>query len=56
MVNNAYMMKLGWELMINREAPWVQVLWYKYKCGNLHTPVVQPGSRPSHLWRGICQA
>lgn len=56
MVNNSYMMKLGWELMVNREALWVQVLRYKYKCGNLQVPTMHIGLRASHLWRGICQA
>lgn len=55
MVNAAYVMKLSWELMVNREALWVQVLRAKYKCGNLQIPSVYCGSRASHLWRGISQ-
>lgn len=55
MMNNSFVMKLGWELVTKREALWVQVLRYKYKCGNLHIPKVQVGSRASHVWRGIGQ-
>lgn len=56
MVNSAYMMKLGWELITKREALWVQVLRFKYKCGNLQMPNVTCGSRASHIWRGLTQS
>lgn len=32
--NRALLMKLGWGLIKNREALWVQVVPHKYKCGN----------------------
>lgn len=53
MVNTAYMMKLGWELITKRDSLWVQVLRFKYKCGNLQLPMVTCGLRASHIWRGI---
>lgn len=54
-VNAAYLMKLGWGILTNRNALWVRVLCYKYGCGNLTVPIMTCGSRVSHLWRGICQ-
>lgn len=43
-------------MIINvREALWVQVLRYKYGCGNLTIPYMKCSSRPSHLWRDIVQ-
>lgn len=56
MVNTAYLMKLGWGLLTNRDALWVQVLRFKYGCGNLNIPSIKCTSRASHLWRGVCQA
>lgn len=55
MVNKAYLMKLGWGLISQKDALWAQVLRYKYGCGNLMIPVMKSGSRISHLWRGILQ-
>lgn len=53
LVNALYMMKLGWELMTNKEALWAQVLRFKYHCGNLLIPVMRCGAQASHIWRGI---
>lgn len=50
------MMKLGWELIVNREALWVKVVRVKYKCGGLLLPTVRCGSKASHIWRGISNA
>lgn len=55
MVNAAFFMKLGWNLIANKEALWAQVLRFKCACGNLTIPIIKCGSRASHLWRGICQ-
>lgn len=55
MVNKAYLMKLGWGLISQKDALWAQVLCYKYGCGNLMIPVMKSGSQISHLWRGILQ-
>lgn len=55
MVTAAYLMKLGWYILTKREALWVQVLRFKYGCGNLLVPTMRCGSRVSHLWRGIFQ-
>lgn len=46
------MMKLGWGIMTNRDALWVQVLRFKCNCGNLPIPVMRCAS---HTWRGIVQ-
>lgn len=55
MVNAAYLMKFGWGILTNKDALWVMVLHFKYGCGNLTVPVMECGSRVSHLWRGIFQ-
>lgn len=54
MVNDAYMMKLGWGLMAKKESLWAQVLQFKYGCRNLLVPSVKLSSQVSHLWQGIC--
>lgn len=56
MVNTCYMMKLGWDLIINRESLWVKVARAKYNCGNLLTPNVRCGSKVSHIWKRITSA
>lgn len=55
LVNAAYMLKRGWELISNKDALWVQVLHFKYHCGNLPIPLIKCGTRVSHVWRGICK-
>lgn len=49
LVNATYMMKLGWELMTKKDSLWVQVLRFKYSCGNLLIPKICCGTRASHL-------
>lgn len=55
MVNDVYMMKLGWGLISKKNALWSQVLRFKYGCGNRSIPTIKCSSRASHHWRGICQ-
>lgn len=47
------MMKLGWELITNKEALWVKVIQGKYNFGGLLFPTVKCGSKASHIWRGM---
>lgn len=56
MVNTCYMMKLGWDLIINGETLWVRVTRAKYNRGNLLIPNVRCDSKVSHIWRGIYSA
>lgn len=56
MVNTAYLMKLDWGLLTNKDALWAHVLRFKYGCGNLNIPSIKCTSRASHLWRRVCQA
>lgn len=55
MFNASYLVKLGWEIMTKKKALWVQVLRFKYGCGNLLIPSMKSGAQVSHLWRGIIQ-
>ncbi|KAK4283181.1 hypothetical protein QN277_000163 [Acacia crassicarpa] len=51
--NQAFLMKIGWQLATRREDLWVKVLRNKYKCGSDILPRIE-GSRPgSNLWSGI---
>ncbi|KAK7282263.1 hypothetical protein RIF29_10909 [Crotalaria pallida] len=55
-VNEAYMMKLAWNMISNPNALWSKVLTSKYKVEN---PInVSPSTKPnvSALWRGISRA
>ena len=55
-VNKAFMMKVGWDLIMDREALWARVIRSKYKCGNDILPCVQRRQVSSNLWRGVaCQ-
>lgn len=39
-LNKAYMMKLGWQLIENPHKLWVKIMKAKYRCGPLAMPVV----------------
>lgn len=56
MVNICYMLKLGWNLVVNQDALWVRVMRSKYDCGGLMLPNVRCGSRASHIWREIARS
>ncbi|KAF7837882.1 ribonuclease H [Senna tora] len=53
--NSAFMAKLGWGLIYNRDTLWTQVLRHKYGCGDDILPRVSMGSNPSRIWRGIAK-
>lgn len=52
-MNEALIMKLGWELMTRRDKLWVNVLRHKYNCGNNTIPNVAKRNMESNIWRGI---
>lgn len=59
-VNQASLMKAGWQLIHQREDMWVKVIRMKYKCGRDIFPKIQyslPGSNfwkcISHVWKHI---
>lgn len=51
MVNQSYMMKSGWALIVKCEALWVRVLRSKYASGPLQLPRVKNFGRGPHIWR-----
>ncbi|KAF7831855.1 ribonuclease H [Senna tora] len=51
--NDAFMKKLGWGLINQRESLWVRVLRNTYKCGDDTVPILIKGSNPSWLWKGV---
>lgn len=46
MVNAAYLMKLGWGVLTNKDALWVRVLRCEYGCGNLTVPIMKLAHEP----------
>ena len=54
--NLAFMTKLGWNLVQNRDELWVKVLRSKYKCGSDLIPSVSLKPGASNLWKGIVVA
>lgn len=52
-MNEALLMKLGWELTTCTDKLWVQVLRDKYKCGHNKIPSVRKFQTESNCWRGI---
>lgn len=53
--NAAFMTKLGWGLIKQKDALWTQVLRHKYKCGTGIMPVVKAGADASRLWKSIAK-
>ncbi|KAK4275693.1 hypothetical protein QN277_018732 [Acacia crassicarpa] len=51
--NQAYMMKLGWNMMKRRDDLWVKVLRSKYKCGEDLVPRINTTRLGSNAWSGI---
>ena len=54
--NLAFMSKLGWGLIYNRDDLWVKVLRGKYSCGSNLIHVVSMKHGCSNLWSRICEA
>ncbi|KAK4270478.1 hypothetical protein QN277_023510 [Acacia crassicarpa] len=51
--NQAYMMKLGWNLIKHRNDLWVRVVRSKYRCGDDLMPNIEPRRIGSNAWSGI---
>lgn len=51
--NQAFIMKLCWGILTNKEAFWVKCIRGKYGCGNDHYPLVCRKQNSSPLWKGI---
>ncbi|KAJ1405476.1 putative ribonuclease H protein [Sesbania bispinosa] len=56
LVNEAYMVKLGWRMVSQPNLLWVQAIRAKYKCGNNRMPLIRSCYRESYLWKGISNA
>lgn len=52
-LNQAYILKLAWQLINERDKLWVQIMRAKYQCGSLHLPKVSMKSNSSRLWNAI---
>ncbi|XP_028786509.1 uncharacterized protein LOC114742412 [Neltuma alba] len=54
--NQAYMAKLGWNLINRRDALWVKVIRTKYRCGSDLIPTIDHERPGSNIWKGIKDA
>lgn len=53
-INQASMVKVGWQLATKKEDLWVKVIRAKYKCGSDLLPRIGKDKPGSNLWKGIC--
>lgn len=53
-INLVSMMKVGWNLISNKDDMWVEVIRSKYKCGRSPIPIINYGMLGSNFWHGIC--
>jgi hypothetical protein len=53
-VNQAYIIKLAWQLVVNPDKLWVKVMKAKYNCGPNVCPNVILKYQCSNIWRAIC--
>ncbi|KAK4258548.1 hypothetical protein QN277_004989 [Acacia crassicarpa] len=51
--NQAFLMKIGWQLASKREEFWVKVIRSKYNCGTDVLPMIDRSKPGSNLWNGI---
>ncbi|KAF7827295.1 putative ribonuclease H protein At1g65750 family [Senna tora] len=51
--NAAFMTKVGWGLVNQKDALWVRVLRSKYRCGDDILPEMKVSSNSSRLWRAV---
>lgn len=54
-MNSASLMKLGFNLISNRNSLWAQVLLGKYNCQSFADAKIANGQRVSRLWRAVVQ-
>ena len=52
-VNKAFMVKLGWRLINEKDSLWVRVLRSKYKCGADLMPTMKERPGQLNLWKGV---
>ena len=51
--NKAFMMKVGWGLVNNKDALWARVIRSKYNCGQDLIPIIRAKKPGSRVWSGI---
>ncbi|KAK4275212.1 hypothetical protein QN277_018336 [Acacia crassicarpa] len=51
--NQAFLMKIGWNMASRRDDFWVKVMRNKYSCGDDVLPKIEPRKPGSNLWSGI---
>lgn len=52
-LNQAYVMKLAWQLMNDRDKLWVRIMRAKYQCGSLLLPKVSMKVNSPSIWKSM---
>lgn len=55
-MNQAAMMKAGWNLISNRDEIRAEVIRTKYRCGRSLIPNIDPTKPGSNFWQGLCHS
>lgn len=54
-MNYAFLMKVGWGLINQRDSLWASTLRSKYECGKEIIPTISRRNCKSNLWQGVCK-
>lgn len=52
-LNQAYMLKLAWQITTETDKLWVRIVKSKYNCGNLLLPNISQRSSSTNVWKAI---
>lgn len=55
-MNTAFIMKLCFQLLSNKNCFWAKIIMGKYKCDNFNEAAIRNGQRISNLWRAMIKA
>lgn len=53
MLNQAYILKLAWQLIANKDKLWVKIMRTKYNCGIQNMPSMSYRQNSSSMWKAI---
>lgn len=56
LINQMALMKVGWNLIEDKEDLWVRTLKSKYRCGEELIPRIDKGRMGTTFWRGLCHS
>lgn len=56
MLNQAYILKLVWQTIANRDKLWVKIMRTKYNCGIQNMSIMSYRQNSSSMWKAIVKA